>query len=90
MWCKNSKVSVVEVDYGINLLLSNKIPNISNFHSSEFNENGMRFWNYADIGEGKSFQYGDTEFQSGLKVVLDFKCPDKFNTEEPNMSWCSG
>ena len=49
---KNTKVGVVEIDSSKSMLKGKTIPNISQFHSVEFFDDGMRFWWYFDVGEG--------------------------------------
>ena len=49
---KNAKVSVVEIDSSVNEIKSQKTDNVSNYHSAEFEDNKIRFWNYYSVGKG--------------------------------------
>lgn len=68
----NVKVSVAEIDKTECSLEQSKIPNIQSFHSIEFEDNGMRFWQYFDVGEGQFIPYSELTFHSGLKVISAF------------------
>ena len=48
---KNAKVSLVEIDLSVNEIKSQKIDN-SNYHSAEFEDNKICFWNYYSVGKG--------------------------------------
>ena len=47
---KNTKVGVVEIDSSKSIIKGKTIPDISQFHSVEFFDDGMRFWQYFDVG----------------------------------------
>ena len=49
---KNTKVGVVEIDSSKSILQGKTIPNTSQFDSHDFFDDGMRFWQYFDVGEG--------------------------------------
>ena len=82
---KCSKVSIVEVHNKHTSLLCNKIENISNYHSIQFEDKVMRLWNYYEIGEGKPIPYGETDFKSGLNILCEFKSANQISTDQtPN------
>ena len=54
---KNTKIGLVEIDSSKSILKGKTIPDISQFHSVEFFEDGMRFWQYFDVGEGMFYPY---------------------------------
>ena len=66
---KNAKVSIVEIDSSVNQIKSQKTDNISNYHSAEFEDNKIRFWNCYSSGKGILVEKKCVEFTSGLNVV---------------------
>ena len=70
---KNAKVSIVEIDSSVNEIKSQKIDNISNYHSAELKDNTNRFWNYYSVGKGIVVEKKCGEFTSGLNVVSRFE-----------------
>ena len=66
---KNAKVSFVEIDSSVNEIKSQRIDNISNYHSAEFEDNKIRFWNYYFVGKGIIVEKKCVELTSGLNVV---------------------
>ena len=70
---KNAKVSIVEIDSSVNEIKSQKIDNISNYHSAELKDNTNRFWNNYSVGKGIVVEKKCVEFTSGLNVVSRFE-----------------
>ena len=70
---KNAKVSFVQIDSSANEIKSQKIDNISNYHSAEFEDNNIRFWNYYFVGKGIVAEKKCVELTSGLNVVSRFE-----------------
>ena len=74
---KNSKVSVIETDSSQNELETQSIENISHYHSVEFQDNTIRFWNYYQVGSGIPVDIKTVKFVSGLHVLSS---PEKTNS----------
>ena len=70
---KNAKVSIVEINSSVNEIKSQKTDNISNYHSAEFEDNKICFWNYYSVGKGIVVEKKPFEFTSGLNVVGRFE-----------------
>ena len=70
---KNAKVSIVEIDSSVNEIKSQKIDNISNYHSIQFENDKILFWNYYSVGKGIVVEKKCVEFASGLNVLSRFK-----------------
>ena len=70
---KNTPVGVAETDKSLSILNRKTIPDIGQYHSAEFQENGMRFWRYFNVGMGVLIPYTNASFSSGLKRVREFK-----------------
>ena len=69
---KNAKVSLVEIDLSVNEIKSQKIDN-SNYHSAEFEDNKIRFWNYYSVGKGIIVKQKCVEFTSSFNVLSRFE-----------------
>ena len=69
---KNTKVGVVEIDSSESILKGKTIPDIIQFHSVEFFDDGMRFWQYFDVGEGMFYPYTNVLFKSGVEISLHY------------------
>ena len=69
---KNTKVGVVEIDSSKSLLQGKTTRDISQFHSVEFLDDGMRFWRYFDVGEGVFHSYTDLLFKSGVEISIPY------------------
>ena len=70
---KNSKVSVIETDSSQNELETQSIENISHYHSVEFQDNTIRFWNYYQVESGIPADIKPVKFVSGLHVLSSFE-----------------
>ena len=68
----NVKVSVVEIDKSECSLEQSKIPNIQSFHSVQFEDYGMKFWQYLNVGNGQFIPYSELVFHSGLELISAF------------------
>ena len=68
----NVKVSVVEIDKSECSLEQSKIPNIQLFHSVQFEDNGMKFWQCLNVGNGQFIPFSELTFHSGLEVIKCF------------------
>ena len=66
---KDTKI-VVEIDSSMSILKEKTIPDISQFHSVEFFDDGVRFWWYFDVGEGIFYLYTNVLFKSGVEIPL--------------------
>ena len=75
---KNTKVSDVSFQKNDCEVDGGKIVNISNYHYIEFTREGMKLWQYYEIGSGNFQSFSkNLSFQCGLKVVTHFtKCAD--------------
>ena len=94
---KNSKSCVIELDYNNLELGKAKTKDISRYHYFEFEENGIRAWEFQGIGNGKLLQQQDVNFISCSKVVKPFaETFDKRSRQQVNNNrnskmkvWCS-
>ena len=68
----NVKVFIVEIDKSECSLEQSKIPNIQSFHSVQFEDYGMKFWQYFNVGNGQFIPYSELTFHSGLEVKSAF------------------
>ena len=66
---ENAKVFLVEINKQDCEIEQSKIQNIQSFHSIQFEEDGMRFWQYFDVGIGQLVPYADISFHSGPEIV---------------------
>jgi hypothetical protein len=66
------RVSVIAITKEITELSASKIPNISQYHSIQFDEDGMTFWPYFNIGVGEKITYGSPSFTPKLEVIQPF------------------
>ena len=81
---KNSKSCVIELDYNNMELGKAKIKDISRCHYFEFEENGIRAWEFQGIGNEKLLQQQDVNFISCSKVVenlISVQCNKLTRTE---------
>ena len=69
---ENAKVSVVEINKQCCDIEQSRIQNIQSFHSIQFEGDGMRFWQYFDVGIGQLVPYADISFHSALEIVSPF------------------
>ena len=69
---KNTKVGVVEIDSSKSFLQGKIICDISQFHSVEFLDDGMRFWRYFDVGEGVFHPYTNVLFKSAVEISIPY------------------
>ena len=67
---KNSEVSVIEIDSSQNELETQSIENISDYHSVDFEDNTISFWNYYQVGSDIPV---DIKTVSGLHVLISFE-----------------
>ena len=74
---ENAKVSVVEINRQDCEIEQRKIQNIQSFHSIQFEEDGMRCWQYFDVGIGQLVPYADISFHSGLENVSPFSSSER-------------
>ena len=65
---KNSEVSVIEIDSSQNELETQSIENISDYHSVDFEDNTISFWNYYQVGSDTPVDIKPVNFVSGLHV----------------------
>ena len=94
---KNSKSCVIELDYNNIKLGKAKIRDTMRYHYFEFEENGIRAWEFQGIGNGKLLQQQDVNFISCLEVVKPFaETFDKCSMQQVNKNrnskmkvWCS-
>ena len=42
------------------------------YHSVKYENKGMKFWQYYEIGDGKLIPYSNLSFVSGLNVTQSF------------------
>ena len=85
---KNTKVGVVETNKYLSVLNRKTVPDISQYHSVQFHEYGMRFWQYCNLGV-EVIPYSNASFSSGLiKRVREFKWASncKITTTETSRS----
>ena len=64
--------SVVEIDKSERSVEQSEIPNIQSFHSVQFEDNGMKFWQYFNVGNGQFIPYSELTFHSELEVISAF------------------
>ena len=83
---KNSKVSVIEIDSSQNELETQSIENISHYHSVEFQDNTIRFWNYYQVGSGIPVDINPVKFVSGLHVLSSFEKNNSNSSIKPSSS----
>ena len=70
---KNSEVSLIEIDSSQNELKSQSIENISDYHSVDFEDNTISFWNYYQVGSGIPVDIKPVNFVSGFHVLSSFE-----------------
>ena len=70
---KNTKVVVAKTNKYSSVLNRKTIPDISQYHSVKFHENGMWFLWYCNVGVGAIIPYSNASFSSGLKRIREFK-----------------
>ena len=70
---KNAKVYIADIDSSVNEIKSQKIENIFNYHSAEFEDNKICFWNYYSVGKSIVAEKKCVEFTSGLNVLSRFE-----------------
>ena len=72
----------------LSVLNRKTIPDISQYHSVQFHENGMRFWEYFNVGVRVIIPYSNASFSSGLKRVREYKwaSKSKITTIETSLS----
>ena len=69
----DTKVSVIEINKNDCHIVHSKIPNFQSFHSIAFTDEAMTFWQYYNIGIGKTFPFSGIEFESGGHVLEEFQ-----------------
>ena len=69
----DTKVSVIEINKNDCHIVNSKIPNIQSFHSIAFTDEAMTFWQYYNIGMGKTLPFSGIEFESGVNVLEVFQ-----------------
>ena len=69
----DTKVSVTEINKNDCHIVHSKIPNIQSLHSVAFTDETMIFWQYYNIGIGKTLPFSGIEFESGVKVLEEFQ-----------------
>ena len=82
----NVKVSAVEIDKSECSLEQSKIPNIQSFHSVQFEDNGMKFWQYFNVRNGQFIPYSELTFHSGLEVTSAFSTTESVIEKPKQMS----
>ena len=82
----NVKVSAVEIDKSECSLEQSKIPNIESFHSVQFEDNCMKFWQYFNVSNGQFIPYSELTFHSGLKVISAFSTMESVIEKPKQMS----
>ena len=93
----DTKISVIEINKNDCHIVHSKIPNIQSFHSIAFTDKAMTFWQYYNIGIGKTRPFSVIEFESGVNVLEEFQsskedCPgaeSQGRTERHKRSLCS-
>ena len=79
-------MSVVEMDKSECSLEQSKIPNIQSFHSVQFEDNGMKFWQYFNVGNGQFIPHSELTFHSGLEVISGFSTTESVIEKPKQMS----
>ena len=69
---KNAKVSIVEIDSSVYEINPQKFFN-SNYHSIQFENDKILFWNHYSVGKGIVVEKKCVEFTSGLNVLSRFE-----------------
>ena len=72
MELKMLKFLLWKIDLSVNEIKSQKTDN-SNYHSAEFEENKIGFWNYYSVGKGIIVKQKCVEFTSSLNVLSRFE-----------------
>ena len=93
----DTKVSVIEIIKNDCHIVHSKIPNIQSFDSIAFTDEAMAFWQYYNIGIGKTFPFSGIEFESGVHVLEEFqsskedrpRAESQGRTERHKRSLCS-
>ena len=65
----DTKVSVIEINKNDCHVVHSKIPNTQSFHSVAFTDEAMTFWQYYNIGIGKTLPFSGIEFESGVMYL---------------------
>ena len=63
---KNSKSCVIEIDYSASRLDKIKMKDVSQYHYFQFEEMGVRAWEFEGIGTGKLMQLQEVNFGNSL------------------------
>ena len=82
----NVKVSVAEINKSECSLEQSKIANMQSFHSVQFENNGMKFWQYFNVGNGQFIPYSELTFHSGQEVISAFSTTESMIEKAKQMS----
>ena len=74
---QDTKVCVLQIDGDNTSLSGEAIKKVSYYHSIEYFEEYMLFWQYFEIGEGVKQVYTDVHFMSSYNIILPFSTTDK-------------
>ena len=93
----DTKVSVIEINKNDCHIVHSKIPNIQSFHFIAFTDEAMTFWQYYNIGIGKTLPFSGIEFESGVNILEEFqsskedrpRAESQGKTERHKRSLCS-
>ena len=69
---KNTKSCVIEIDYSASRLDKVKMKDVSRHHYFQFEEMGIRAWEFEGIGTGKLMQMQEVNFGNSLEVVKPY------------------
>ena len=86
MKLQSTKLSFIEFDKTIMLLKGKKRAGIDKYHSYQFTQQGMKVWQYYQIGAGLMIPFGpDLSFKPGFQVIQSFvPCKDNFVSSTRN------
>ena len=82
---QSTKVSLIEFDKAM-LLKEKKMAGIDKYHSYQFTQQGMKVWQYYQIGAGVMVPFDrDLSFKQGVQVIQSFvPCKDSFISSTKN------
>ena len=61
-------------------------PTLLSFHSVQFEDNGVKFWEYFNVGSGQFIPYSELTFHSGLEVISAFSTMESVIEKPKQMS----
>lgn len=74
---KNAKASIIEVNKQSSFITDVKIADIQSYHSVKYEDSGMTFWKYFEIGNGKKIPYSNLDYKCKYNIIQSFNSSQK-------------